>query len=94
MDRMCKNFSNSGIHGIFKPVQYRRLATRRGQQRALVALRPGILVSAYHILTRRVPYRELGPLYFDALDRQRVQQRLVQRLKRLSYAINLQPVAA
>jgi transposase len=38
--------------------QYRRLATRRGKQRALVALGHSILVSAYHLLTRRVPYRE------------------------------------
>jgi transposase len=74
--------------------QYRRLATRRGKQRALIALGHSILVSAYHILTRRVPYRELGPLYFDSLDRQRVQQRLVHRLERLGYTVNLQPVAA
>jgi transposase len=74
--------------------QYRRLATRRGKQRALVALGHSILVSAYHILTRRVPYRELGPVYFDVLDRQRVQQRLVQRLERLGYTVNLQPIAA
>ena len=74
--------------------QYRRLATRRGKQRALIALGHSILVSAYHILTRRVPYRELGPLYFDVLERQRVQQRLVQRLERLGYTVNLQPVAA
>jgi transposase len=74
--------------------QYRRLATRRGKQRALVALGHSILVSAYHILTRRVPYRELGPLYFDSLDRQRIQQRLVQRLERLGYTVNLQPIAA
>ena len=74
--------------------QYRLLAARRGKQRALIALGHSILVSAYHILTRRVPYRELGPLYFDALDRQRVQQRLVQRLERLGYTVNLQPIAA
>jgi transposase len=74
--------------------QYRRLATRRGKQRALIAVGHSILVMAYHILTRQVPYRELGPLYFDNLDRQRVQQRLVQRLERLGYAVNLEPVAA
>jgi hypothetical protein len=33
-------------------------------------------------------------LYFDARNRQRVQQRLVQRLERLGYSVNLQPVAA
>jgi transposase len=74
--------------------QYRRLAARRGKQRTLIALGHSILVSAYPILRRRVPYRELGPLYFDALDRQRVQQRLVQRLERLGYTVNLQPIAA
>jgi transposase len=74
--------------------QYRRLATRRGKQRALVALGHSILVMVYYILSRRVPYRELGPVYFDTLDRQRVQQRLVQRLERLGYAVTLQPVAA
>jgi transposase len=74
--------------------QYRRLASRRGKQRALVALGHSILVMVYHILTRRRPYRELGPLYFDVLDRQRVQQRLVQRLERLGYTVNLQPLAA
>ena len=74
--------------------QYRRLATRRGKQRALVALGHTILVMVYHILTRREPYRELGPLYFDVLDRQRVQQRLVKRLERLGYTVNLQPLAA
>jgi transposase len=74
--------------------QYRRLATRRGQQRVLVALGHTLLVMGSHILTRRVLDRELGPLYFDTLDRPRVQQRLVQRLERLGYSVSLQPVAA
>ncbi len=74
--------------------QYRRLATRRGKQRALIAVGHSILVMAYYLLTRRVPYREVGPLYFDNLDRQRVQQRLVQRLERLRYSVELQPTAA
>lgn len=74
--------------------QYRRLASRRGKQRALVALGHSILVMVYHIVSRRRPYRELGPLYFDILDRQRVQQRLVQRLERLGYTVNLHPLAA
>ena len=70
-------YAASKTKDTYLSVQYRRLATRRGQQRALVALRPGILVSAYYILTRRRPYHEVGLLYLDALDRQRVQQRLV-----------------
>jgi transposase len=71
--------------------QYRRIAARRGKKRALIALGHTILVMIYHILTRREPYRELGVAYFDERDRQRVEQRLVRRLERLGYTVNLQP---
>ncbi len=71
--------------------QYRRIAARRGKKRALVALGHTILVMIYHILTRREPYRELGVAYFDQLERQRVEHRLVHRLERLGYTVTLQP---
>jgi transposase len=73
--------------------QYRRIAARRGKKRALVALGHTILVIIYHILTRREPYYDLGANYFDKRDHQRVEQRLVHRLERLGYQVNLQPVA-
>ena len=73
--------------------QYRRIAARRGKKRALIALGHTILVIVYHILTRRQPYHELGVAYFDQLERQRVEQRLVRRLERLGYTVSLQPPA-
>jgi transposase len=73
--------------------QYRRIAARRGKKRALVALGHTVLVIVYHILTRREPYRELGMTYFDERDRQRVEQRLVRRLERLGYVVNLHRAA-
>jgi transposase len=69
--------------------QYRRIAARRGKKRALVAVGHTILVIVYHILTRRQPYHELGVAYFDQLDHQRVEQRLVRRLERLGYTVSL-----
>jgi transposase len=71
--------------------QYRRIAARRGKKRALVALGHTILVIIYHILTRRQPYHELGGAYFDQLERERVEQRLVRRLEGLGYSVSLQP---
>ena len=71
--------------------QYRRIAARRGKKRALVAVGHTILVIVSHILTRRQPYRELGVGYFDELDRQRVEHRLVHRLERLGYTVTRQP---
>jgi transposase len=74
--------------------QYRRIAARRGKKRGLVALGHTILVIVYHILTRREPYHDLGVAYFDQLERQRVEQRLVRRLERLGYTVSRQPPAA
>jgi transposase len=69
--------------------QYRRIAARRGKKRAAVAVGHTILVMAYHVLTRRELYRELGPNYFDEHDRRRVERRLVARLEQLGYSVDL-----
>ena len=69
--------------------QYRRIAARRGKKRALVALGHTILVIISHLLTRREPYRDLGVAYFDQRERQHVEHRLVRRLERLGYTVNL-----
>ncbi len=69
--------------------QYRRIAARRGKKRAAVAVGHTILVMAYYVLTRREPYRELGPNYFDEHDRRRVERRLVHRLEQLGYSVDL-----
>jgi len=44
--------------------RYHRLAARRGKKRAIVAVAHSILTSAWHILTYRQPYQELGGDYF------------------------------
>jgi transposase len=70
--------------------QYRRIATRRGKKRALIALGHTILVIIYHILTERKPYHELGGTYFDQREREQLERRLVRRLERLGYNLSLQ----
>jgi transposase len=73
--------------------QYHRLASRRGPKRAALAVAHSILVIIYHVLRDRIPYRDLGSTFFDERDRQRVEQRLVRRLERLGYQVELQPRA-
>jgi transposase len=68
-------------------------AARRGKKRALVALGHTVLVFSSHILTGRQPYHELGAAYFDYLERQTVEQRLVRRPEQLGYHVSLQPLA-
>jgi transposase len=80
--------------GTYLAAQYRRLAARRGSKKAAVAVGHSILTIAYHLLTRGEVYHDLGANYFDQRDQQAVQRRLVSRLERLGYQVNLTPVAA
>jgi transposase len=80
--------------GTYLAAQYRRLAARRGKSRAAVAVGHTIRVIAFHLLRDGTPYRDLGPTYFDQLDRQQVERRLVRRLRDLGYQVTLAPLAA
>lgn len=71
--------------------QYRRLATRRGKKRAIVAVAHSILVIAYHLISRQEPYRDLGADYFDKQRPEATKKRLVKRLEKLGYQVSLQP---
>jgi transposase len=70
--------------------QYRRLAPRRGQKRAVVAVAHTILVIIYHLLRDGTTYRDLGATYFDERDRHAVEYRLVRRLEALGNTVTIQ----
>jgi transposase len=70
-----------------------RLAARRGKRRAAVAVARSMLVIAYHMLRNGTHYIELGADYFDKLNHQQLQRRLVNRLSQLGYQVTLEPVA-
>jgi transposase len=73
--------------------RYRRIAARRGHQKAAVALAHTILIIVYHVLKRRRPYQDLGSNYFDERDKTAVQRRLVKRLEKLGFSVQLEPAA-
>ena len=73
--------------------QYHRIASRRGAKKAALAVAHRILVIISHILRDHSSYQDLGGNYFDERDRQAVQKRLVKRLERMGYQVELQPMA-
>ncbi len=77
--------------GCYLQTLYKRLAARRGKKKAVVAVAHSILVSAYHIISRREPYRELGPEHFDERRRSHTAHRLTQRLRRLGFQVIIEP---
>jgi transposase len=53
-----------------------------------------IVVSAFHMLSRHEPYRELGANYVDAQRRAYLIDHLTRRIQRLGYHVHLEPVSA
>ncbi len=51
--------------GTYLSARYRRLASRRGKKRAMVAIGHDILVAAWYIMRDDVDYADLGADYFD-----------------------------
>lgn len=71
--------------------QYRRLAARRGKNRALLAVGHSILVIFYYLLTHDVEYHDLGADFFNRLQPERLRRYLVKRLSDLGYDVTLTP---
>lgn len=79
--------------GTYLAAQYRRLAARRGPNRAAVAVAHSMVVSAWHMLTTGETYRELGGDYYTRRDPEQQARRLTQQLESLGYTVTATPAA-
>ena len=70
--------------------QYHRLAARRGDKRAAMAVAHTILVTMYHMLKNGTTYHELGPDYFEKRNRSATVRRAVQRIENLGFKVTLE----
>ena len=59
--------------------QFRRLTTRLGQRRALVAVGHSILVMAWHSLSKHASYQELGSDDFDRCNAHAYRLKLIRQ---------------
>lgn len=76
--------------GTYLHAQYHRLSARRGKKRATIAVAHSILTIAYHLLTRKTSYQDLGANYFDERKEHTVVLRLQRRLEKLGYQVEMQ----
>ncbi len=67
--------------------QFRRIAKRRGEQRALMAVAHSLLTIIYHVLKTSMPYQELGASYFHRFDTDRQARYHLRRLAELGYEV-------
>lgn len=79
--------------GSYFKAFYRRLARRKGSKRAIMAVAHALLVTGYMLLWTNRTFRDLGEDYFDRIDRDRLTQRLLNRLEKLGHRVSLLPAA-
>jgi len=73
--------------------QYRRIAARRGGNRAAVAVGHSILVMTYHMLKKHETYQELGSDYFDQRKKDSVIKNSIKRLESLGLKVSVEAAA-
>lgn len=73
--------------------RYRRLLRHRGHRKAVVAVAHALLRTAYHVLADGIPYRDLGPDYFERRHTQRITRRAIRHLEAHGYRVTFEPAA-
>jgi transposase len=74
--------------------QFLRLHARRGAKKAIGALAASILTTVYHMLIGGELYHDLGPDHFDRTAETTQTRRLVSRLQKLGYTVQITPLTA
>jgi hypothetical protein len=70
--------------------QYVRIATRRGKNRATVAVAHTILKAVYYMLKNNSPYKELGSDFFELRRKMDIIKRSVKRIEALGFNVTIE----
>lgn len=68
------------------------MVARIGKKKSLIALAHTMLVSIYHMIKKKEPYKELGVDYLENLHKDRTVKRLKKRIESFGYAVVLSEV--
>ena len=69
--------------------RYRRIAARRGPQKANVAIQHSMLVAIWHMATNGCLYDDPGADYFTRLNPARAKKRAIHQLEAMGYEVTL-----
>jgi len=82
----------SHTKGTYLAAHFRRIARRRGNKRAIVAVSHTLLIVMYHMLSKQLPYADLGADYFDRLQPERLTRYYLTKLRSLGFKVTLAPL--
>jgi transposase len=72
--------------------RYRRIAARRGPQKAVVAVEHAMLTAIWHMITNGVPYTDLGGDFYTRRNPDKAKNRAIDQLRQLGYTVTLSPL--
>ncbi|GAB6172207.1 IS110 family transposase [Paradesulfitobacterium aromaticivorans] len=78
------------LNNTYFSAQYKRIAARRGINRATVAVAHAILKAAYYMLKDDTPYKELGPDFFELRRKAEIVKKSVKRLETLGFTVTIE----
>ncbi|HEX4127585.1 MAG TPA: IS110 family transposase [Acidimicrobiales bacterium] len=73
--------------------KYRRVASRRGPMKALVAIEHAMLIAIWNMLQTGALYSDPGDDFFSRRNPDQAKNRALDQLRRMGYAVSLQPLA-
>ena len=80
-------------HDTYLSAKYRRIASRRGPIKAVVALEHAMLIAIWNMLTTGTTYRDLGGDYYTRLNPDKARNRALDQLRKMGYEVTLTPLA-
>jgi len=86
--------SVSRSKNTYLTAKFRRIASRRGPIKAIVALEHAMRTAIWNMLDTGACYSDPGEDYFTRLNPDRAKSRALDQLHRMGYAVTLEPLAA
>jgi transposase len=84
----------SRTKGSYFQAQFHQIRARRGSKKAVCAVAASLLTTAYHMLKNGTLYQDLGANHFHQNDSARQVIRLINRLDKLGFSVQIAPKAA
>ena len=81
-------------NGTYLQARYKRLTSRRGPMRALVAIEHTMIIAMWHMFTNGTVFEDLGSDHFQRTRRKHVERKAIKQLHQLGYEVQLAPLTA
>jgi transposase len=81
-------------NNTYLAAKYRRIASRRGPVKAIVAVEHAMLIAIWNMLITGAFYQDLGGDFYTKRNPDKIKQRALDQLRQMGYAVTLNPLSA